>query len=157
MARFRSTEHRDGLPAGDSGHLEALKVEYEEAAGLECVLRVTGRERRETGSEVRELYLVWKKPEYVFHTKRGSQEDSRSSRQRNRDKHADREGEDGTKMGGAAESGPLGSLLHVSVCRKVHWVTGWRTKQPVKSPLLPPSVPFLSSLPTYFCICGSSV
>lgn len=106
MARFRSTEHRDGLPTGDSGHLEALKVEHEEAAGLECVLRVTGRERRETGSEVKELYLVWKKPEYVFHAKRGSQEDSRSSRQRNRDKHANRGGRTALRWEGLLKVDP---------------------------------------------------
>lgn len=47
------------------------------------MLRVTGRERSEIRSEVKELYLVWKKPECVFHTKRGSQEDDRGSRQRN--------------------------------------------------------------------------
>lgn len=157
MAQLRSTEYRDGLPTGDAGHLEALKVEQAEAGGLDCVLRVTGRERRETGSEVKELYLVWKKPEYVFHTKRGSQEDDRSSRQRNGvgGGACRKEGEDGIKMGGAAERGPLGSLLpHFSVHRKVHWVTGWRKKQPVKCPS--PSVPFLSFLPTYFCVCGSS-
>lgn len=84
IARVRFTEYRERrllhwprLPTGDSRHLAALKVEQEEAGGLECVLRVTGRERSEIGSEVKELYLVWKKPEYVFHTKRGSQENDR--------------------------------------------------------------------------------
>lgn len=99
MARFRHTEYRERrlphwprLPTGDSGHLAALKVEQAEAGGLECVLRVTGRKRSEIGSEVKELYLVWKKPEYVFHTKRGSQENDRSSRQRNGNKHDCKEG-----------------------------------------------------------------
>lgn len=118
MAQLRSTEYRDGLPTGDAGHLEALKVEQAEAGGLECVLRVTGRERRETGSEVKELYLVWKKPEYVFHTKRGSQEDDRSSRQRNGwggGEHAVKRGRTALRWEGLLKEDPWEAFSHISV------------------------------------------
>lgn len=168
MARFRRTEYRERrLLHWPRRHLAALKVEQEEAGGLECVLRVTGRERSEIGSEVKELYLVWKKPEYVFHTKRGSQENDRSSRQRNGDKHDNKgRGRTALKMGGAVEieSGPLGSLLHGQSTRKCPFQCPQKSplghrleeKHPVKPPSLPPSLlPFLSSLPPSFCACGS--
>lgn len=42
----------------------------EEAEGLEWALGATGRGKGSVGWRSRELYLVWKKPEYVFHTER---------------------------------------------------------------------------------------
>lgn len=173
MARVRFTEYRERrllhwprLPTGDSRHLAALKVEQEEAGGLECVLRVTGRERSETGSEVKELYLVWKKPEYVFHTEREPGK-RQSSRQRNGDKHDGKGGEGALNMGGAVEkeSGPLGSLLPNQSTRKLPFQCSQKSplghrledKATCEAPSLfhPPSVPFPSSLPTSFRVCGS--
>lgn len=75
------------------------KVGQEEAEGLEWALRVTGGEES-VGRRSRELYLVWKKPECIFHTKRWGQEGDKFKVREMWDKHEGKEREDSVKDGG---------------------------------------------------------